>query len=285
LFDDSASGTFASVKRTKNHQMKKILFIAAFMAAITAVAQDRIFTYTYQSNVLNKGQKELEVWTTLGTARQDYYRGLNHSLEFEIGLGKKLQTAFYLNYGYSSGISENNGNDVLLSENSYSFANEWKLKFSDPVANKLGSAFYFEYALAPAETELEGKLILDKQTGRLTHAFNLVGELGLEKEFDSEGNKIEAETEKEYKLELNYGLSYKINERWYAGIELMNENVFAENELEKSILTAGPVVSYSGQGFWVNFTLMPQITDFKAGKRNIIDEDGLQARLIFSYEF
>ena len=265
--------------------MKKILLVAAFMVAITAVAQDRIFTYTYQSNVLNKGQKELEVWTTLGTARQDYYRGLNHSLEFEIGLGKKLQTAFYLNYGYSSGISENNGTDVLMNENSYSFANEWKLKFSDPVANKLGSAFYFEYALAPAETELEGKLILDKQTGWLTHAFNLVGELGLEKEFDSEGNKLEAETEKEYKLELNYGLSCKINEQWYAGIELMNENVFAESELEKSILTAGPVVSYSGQGFWVNFTLMPQITDLKAGKRNITDEDGLQARLIFSYEF
>jgi hypothetical protein len=265
--------------------MKKILFIAALMVAITAVAQDRVFTYTYQSNVLNKGQKELEVWTTLGTARQDYYRGLNHSLEFEVGLGKKLQTAFYLNYGYSSGISENNGTDVLVNENSYSFANEWKLKFSDPVANKLGSAFYFEYALAPEETALEGKLILDKQTGRLMQAFNLVGELELGKKFETDGINLKPETEKEYKLELNYGLSCKINQQWYAGIEVMNENVFAEGELEKSLLTAGPGVSYSGQGFWVNFTLMPQITDLKAGKRNITDEDGLQARLIFSYEF
>jgi hypothetical protein len=265
--------------------MKRILFIAAIMGSISAIAQDRVFTYTYQSNVLNKGQKELEVWTTLGTNRQDYYRGLDHSLEFEIGLGKKLQTAFYLNYGYSTGISSSNSNDVLINENSYSFANEWKLKLSDPVANRLGSAVYFEYALAPEETALEGKLILDKQTGRIIHALNLVGELELGKMFETDENHINPETEKEYKMELNYGLSCKINERWFAGIELMNENVFAESQLEKSILTAGPVVSYSGQGFWINFTVMPQLTDLKAGERDISDEDGLQARLIFSYEF
>lgn len=265
--------------------MKKILFVAAFLVAIGAVAQDRVFTYTYQSNVLNKGQKELEVWSTFGSGRQDYYRGLNHSLEFEVGLGGKLQTAFYLNYGYSKGITTSNGIDVLTSDNSYSFANEWKLKLSDPVANKLGSAVYFEYALSPEGTDLEGKLILDKQTGRFIHAFNLVGELEMDKNFVADRNKIKAENEQEFKFEWNYGFSYKINERWFAGVEVMNENVFAEGKLEKSILTAGPGVSYSGQGFWMNFTLMPQLTDLKSGGRNITDEDGLQARLIFSYEF
>ena len=235
--------------------------------------------------MLNKGQKELEVWSTLGTGRQDYYRGLNHSLEFELGLGGKLQTAFYLNYGYSQGITQTNGIDVLNTNNSYSFANEWKLKLSDPVANKLGSAFYFEYAIAPAATDLEGKLILDKQTGRFIHAFNLVGELGLEKEFETLGNKLEAQTKKEFKLELNYGLSYKISNRWFAGAEVMDQNVFVEGKFEKSILTAGPGVAYVGDGFWMNFTLMPQLANLKGGGRSIIDDDGLQARLIFSYEF
>lgn len=265
--------------------MKKILFVAAVLFATASIAQDRVFTYTYQSNVLNKGQKELEVWSTLGTNRQDYYRGLNHSLEFEIGLGGKLQTAFYLNYGYNQGINQSNGIDILSSNNSFSFANEWKLKLSDPVANKLGSALYFEYVLAPGETELEGKLILDKQTGKYTHAFNLVGELEFEKEFEAEGTELEAETEKEFNLEWNYGLSRRLNNRWYAGIEVMNKNVFEESELEKSLLYAGPGVSYSGDGFWINFTLMPQLTDFKGGGRNITENDGLQARLIFSYVF
>lgn len=265
--------------------MKKILFMAAFLVAIGAVAQDRVFTYTYQSNVLNKGQKELEVWSTFGSGRQDYYRGLNHSLEFEVGLGGKLQTAFYLNYGYSKGITTSNGIDVLTSDNSYSFANEWKLKLSDPVANKLGSAVYFEYALSPEGTDLEGKLILDKQIGRFINAFNLVGELEMDKDFVTDESKIRAENVNEFKLEWNYGFSYKINERWFAGVEVMNENVFAEGKLEKSILTAGPGIAYVGNGFWMNFTTMPQLTDLKAGGRNITDEDGLQARLIFSYEF
>jgi hypothetical protein len=265
--------------------MKRILFIAAFLISTSVIAQDRVFTYTYQSNVLNKGQKEIEVWTTFGADRRDFYRGLDHSLEFEIGLGGKLQTAFYLNYGYSKGISKENGLDVLNSDQSFGFANEWKLKLSDPVANKLGSAVYFEYAIAPGETELEGKLILDKQTGRFIQAINLVGELEFEREFQADGDALEAELEKEYKFELNYGLSYKLNEHWFAGIELMNENVFKEGELEKSLLLAGPGFSYSTNGFWLNFSVMPQLTDMKGSGRNIIEDDGLQARLIFSYEF
>ena len=261
--------------------MKKLLFLAALLAVISVQAQDRVFTYTYQSNVLNKGQKELEVWTTLGTGRQDYYRGLNHRLEFEIGLGSKLQTAFYLNYGYSA--SQNSNGTSLDYNNSYSFANEWKLKLSDPVANKLGSALYFEYVLAPAETELEGKLILDKQMGKFIHAFNLVGELEFEKEFEAEENKFENEAE--VKLEWNYGLSYRLQDKWFAGLEVMNSNVLEEGELEKSILSAGPGVAYVGQGFWINFTLMPQLTNLKGGGRSLSENDGLQARLLFSYEF
>lgn len=265
--------------------MKKLFALIAVLATFVAQAQDRVFTYTYQSNVLNQGQKELEVWTTLGTDRQDYYRGFDHRLEFEIGLGSKLQTAFYLNYGYSTGISQANGIDVLNSSSSYSFSNEWKLKLSDPVANAIGSAVYFEYGLAPKETELETKLILDKQSGRFIQAFNLSGELETEKDFDHSVTKIEAENDYEFKLEWNYGLSYRINERWFAGLEFRNENVFEDGTFEKSILSAGPGFSYLGKGYWINFTLMPQITDLKSGRRNIVGSDGFQARLIFSYEF
>ena len=75
--------------------MKKLLILVAILAIAKAEAQDRVFTYTYQSNVLNYGQKELEVWTTFGTARKDYYRGLDHSLEFEMGLGGNLQQERY----------------------------------------------------------------------------------------------------------------------------------------------------------------------------------------------
>lgn len=265
--------------------MKKFLFLGAFMAIISAQAQDRVFTYTYQSNVLGSGQKELEVWTTLGTARKDYFLGVDHRLEFEVGLGGNLQTSFYLNYGYSKGITSVNGSDVLNIENSYSFSNEWKLKLTDPVADKMGSALYVEYLIAPDATELEGKLILDKQSGRFLNALNVVGEMVFGKAFVAQGSRIKAETEKEYKVELNYGLSCKLKDNWYGGLEVMNENVFKAGTLEYSILTAGPGVSYSTPNYWVNFTLMPQIANLKDGGRELIEHDGLQVRLLFSYVF
>src|SRR5665647_2523432 len=100
--------------------MKKILLFSVLLISLSTQAQDRLFTYTYQSNVLNKGQKELEVWSTLRSGRDNYYRAFDHSMEFEVGLGGKLQTSFYLNYGYSKGIVTSNNIQSLETNNSYS---------------------------------------------------------------------------------------------------------------------------------------------------------------------
>jgi len=43
--------------------MKKLYVILLFLLMVLGTqAQDRIFNYVYQSTVLNKGQKEIEVW-------------------------------------------------------------------------------------------------------------------------------------------------------------------------------------------------------------------------------
>ena len=79
--------------------MKKSSLIVSFLliSTINLMAQDRIFNYTYQSAVLNKGQKELEVWTTVFSGKEDYYREIQNRVEYEVGLGSNLQVAFYLN--------------------------------------------------------------------------------------------------------------------------------------------------------------------------------------------
>jgi hypothetical protein len=265
--------------------MKKILVVLAVAFSLHAVAQDRLFTYTYQSSVLNKGQKELEIWTTLAGGREDYYRGIDHRMEFEIGLGSRLQTAFYLNYGYSKGITGPEGAQFAESETEYSFSNEWKLKLTDPVANRLGSAVYFEYTLSPAETELEAKLILDKQTGKFLHAFNLVGEYEIEKEFVANAYRLKPENETGFALELNYGLSYPLKKNLNIGVEAMNQNTFAESRWKNSVLLAGPVVSWTTDQFWVNLSFMPQITNLKGGGLELRDHERYQTRLVFSYVF
>ncbi len=266
--------------------MNKILLSLALICIATgAMAQDRVFTYTYQSGVLNKGQKEIEVWSTLSGGRNNFYRGLDHKLEFEVGLGRKLQTSFYLNYGSSSAVVEDNGIQVLANSTDYSFSNEWKLKLSDPVANRIGSALYFEYSLAPTETAFEGKLILEKQLGKFTNAFNLVGEYEIGHTFSPEGNKLRSENEGEFTLELNYGLSYKVKDHFSFGLEAMNQNQLSDSKWENSVLLIGPALSYSTSGFWINLTCLPQLANFKGGGLELNDHERLQTRLIFSYEF
>src|SRR5665647_1980133 len=108
--------------------MRTILLLIAIVGFVKVNAQDRVFNYTYQSGVLNKGQKEIEIWSTLASGRADFYRSINHRMEYEVGLGGKLQTSFYLNYGYGKSVIEENGIQRLKNDTKYSFSNEWKLK-------------------------------------------------------------------------------------------------------------------------------------------------------------
>lgn len=266
--------------------MKKLLFALAIFRVCTLHAQDRLFTYTHQSSVLNKSQKELEIWTTISNGREHYFRGLKHRIEFEMGLGGNLQTAFYLNYGYSKAIVENAGVESVSEKKDYSFSNEFKYKLSDPVANVIGSALYFEYTLGTSETELEGKLIFDKQIGKTLHAFNVVGEYEIENEFEPKGVEIEVETETEKVLELYYAMAYKIKEGLSLGFEVKNKNQFdSKSKWEASVLSAGPCFAYSNNGFWINLTMMPQITNLKGSGLELKSHEKFQTRLIFSYVF
>jgi hypothetical protein len=265
--------------------MKKYLLLGIMTSALAMNAQDRLFTYTYQSGVLNKGQKEMEVWTTIANGREHFYRGIEHRLEFEVGLGSNLQTSVYLNYGYNTAIEEENGIQNLVNETEYSVSNEWKLKLSDPVANKIGSALYLEGELSPIESALEGKILLDKQFGNLTSALNLVGEFVNEKAFVSNGTSIKTNNLGELNLEWNYGLSYSVKEHLGVGFEAFNQNQFVASKWSNSVLLLGPCLSYSTDGFWANVSCMPQIADLKGKGLELKDHEHLQTRLIISYAF
>jgi len=264
--------------------MKKTLLIISFFTLLSTVnAQDRLFTFTYQSNVLNKGQKELEVWTTMKNGRQDYFRGFDHTLEFEVGLGSKLQTAFYLNSSYSEGIVTDHGVQSVEDNKNFSFANEWKLKLSDPVSNVIGSSVYVEYTLSPQEVELEGKLIFDKQIGKTVQAFNVTGEYEFVNELVPLNSLIEVQRGHEVKLNLNYGFAYQLSNHFSIGLEAYNDNLFRNNAFEFSVLSAGPCISYYTDGFWVNLSVLPQIKDFKSGNLNYTENEKLRTRLLFSF--
>lgn len=265
--------------------MKKYLLLGIMASVLTMNAQDRLFTYTYQSGVLNSGQKEMEVWTTIANGRDHFYRGIEHRMEFEVGLGSNLQTSVYLNYGYNTAVDEENGTQNLVNETEYSVSNEWKLKMSDPVANRIGSALYLEAELSPIEMALEGKILLDKQFGKVTSALNLVGEVVNEKDFVSDGTSIKTNNLGELNLEWNYGLSYKIKEHLGIGFEAFNQNQIVSSKWSNSVFLLGPCFSYSTNGFWVNISCMPQLADFKGNGLELTDHERLQTRILLSYAF
>lgn len=263
--------------------MKKIItLIILILLMNSAFGQDRSFVRTYQSIVLPKNMKEIEVWTTYRYGRDDYYRRLDNRFEFEIGLTSKLQTAFYINTSQRSAF---NGEEIVTQPTSVSFSNEWKLKLSDPVANAIGSGLYGEYKIGTDEMELEFKLIFDKKIKKSLFAFNAVAEFEFEPEV--EDNEVEQEMESVY--EFDFGYMYQFNSRWGLGAELRNANVMAEGEWETSPLFLGPTIAYSTENFWVILNAQPQLTNLKkeegADDLDLSSYEKMDLRLIFSFTF
>ncbi|HLP04321.1 MAG TPA: hypothetical protein VK152_02725 [Paludibacter sp.] len=260
--------------------------LAACLVAIPLVmnAQDRIFTYTYQSGVLNQGQREIEVWNTLRTGKTEYFSRLDHRTELEVGLGKNLQTAFYLNLTSKTKGVGSNGSYSLANENKISFSNEWKYKLMDPVANPFGLALYGEYGIGTNEYELEGKVIVDKKIGAVTLAANIIYEMELEPGYNGSEFELEAE---EHKADFNFSTAYSLNRRFNLTMESAFRNVFTENGLEHSALYAGLGLSYVQDNFFINFSILPQLKSFRGNDANITlnlnEFEKIQCRLLLSY--
>jgi hypothetical protein len=258
--------------------MKKIIIVLVMLcAALSVYSNERKFSYTYQSGVLGKGNKELEIWTTARIGKDiPYFARTDHRMEFEWGITNKLQTAFYLNF---RNVSMDAGTGMETEFEFQGISSEWKYQLSSPVKNAIGFALYGEIGLNTNEAELEAKLIFDKKVKRNTFALNLV--------FENEWELAAHEPEKEMKLEGDFGWCYDITNGFSAGIEVRNHNVFEEGELEHSALFAGPVVSFSQPSWWLTLTVLPQITSLKektgTGNLDLGEYEKLETRLLFSF--
>ncbi len=249
----------------------------------TANASDRIFSYTYQTAVLNPGDTELEPWTTIRAGRERHYLRFDNRLELEAGVVQNLQTALYLNSRAVNADVVDELGEVQRTE-SYTFrgvSSEWKYKLSDPVANALGSALYLEGGLGPHEAELELKVLLDKHFGDWIVAVNLVGEF--EREWEVRGD-----AENEIELELDLGIGYRVTEGFAAGLELRQVNELeGGSELESATLFAGPSLSYSGGEWWSVLTFMPQLGAFVGQSdghfRDLEHQEQVQVRLLMGF--
>lgn len=267
-----------------NFILKTAMITILLLSILNTQAQDRLFTYSYQSTVLNKGQRELESWHTLRTGRQDYYTRYDHRTEYEIGLGNNLQTAFYMNLTSKTQTTIENSVKSLSTENEIGFSNEWKLKLLDPVANPVGLALYGEIGISSNEYDLEGKIILDKKIGNVTMAANFV----YEQEFAPVYLYDKFLWENEKKLECYLAIAYSLTPKLHFTIENAFKNVLMENELAHSAIYSGLGFSYIQNNFWINFTTLPQLASFKgetSNNLNLNEYEKIQFRMLLSYMF
>jgi len=248
------------------------------LSAAGAAASERHFAYTYESAVLRPGAWEIEPWTTFRLGRSDFYSRLDARLEAELGLTDRLQTALYLNM---KAVNADTSEGRTSSSELQGISSEWKLKLSDPVADRAGVALYGELSAGPSEVELEGKLILDKRVGRFLGALNLVAE--------HEWNFEAPETEREKKFELDAAGCFFLSSRLTVGLELRSHTVVPpEGEPTRSALFLGPTLSYARQGFWVAASVLPQVRALAGasdGHLDLVEHERVEVRVLFGLEF
>ena len=272
-----------SQNHTRTHllaqkEMTLILTALLLLVATSASANGRNFTYAYQTGVLPVNEREIEVWTTARLGRDNYYARFDHKLEFEVGVTENLQTAFYLNFGAITAETEPGVNASVFRYSGV--ANEWKLRLSDPVADAFGFALYGEVGAATDELKFEAKLLFDKRIGNVLLAANLIGEhkMGLGQD-----------GEDELELSVVVGAAYFVSRNFSLGIEARNQSALPEYEdLEYSALWIGPTVAYAAKGWWMAFSVLPQLPALsKEGVGSGTDLDhneAVSARLLFSFE-
>ncbi len=249
--------------------------LLAFLVALTvpsAEANERRFTYTYESLAMPKGVRELEPWTTVIFPRAEG-EGLafRQRMEFEVGLTDHLLTAFYLNWEAGTGGSEFTG-----------VSSEWKLNLTSRSTQAVGVALYGEASVGPKESELEAKVIVDKEVGQFVVAYNLVGEFELEREEEVEADgEIEVEWEKEAVLGHRIGLSYKVG-KVSLGAEILQDTEFKGDETE-ILLGAGPAIGWAGKGVWGALTVPVRFLEVADGETEV--EPAVDARVILGFDF
>jgi hypothetical protein len=239
-------------------------------------ANERHFSYAYESAVLAPGDRELEIWTTYRNGRDTRYTRFDERLEFEIGLVPGLQTSFYLNI---TAIGQEASGQELSKSTEVSVSNEWKWRLLDSSLDPIGLALYFEVTGAVDELELEGKLIVDKRIGNFLIAANFVAE--------HEWEYGIGQTGKDLHLDGYLSAGWFFTPRFMIGVEAWNANIISGGTWEHSAFFLGPVASYTGDGWWVTLTALPQLPAFKSpeggGKYVFTDYERFQARLLFSW--
>ena len=261
----------------------RIAFVIAFLFCVSvAFADEAIFAWTYTTDLLPKGRWEFEQWVTARLEKEHgTYSVFDFREEIEYGVTDNFQISLYLNHhdvnannsipaedsahpgNRLPGAYETGGEDVHADHdpatpfNSYHFESislEAIYRVLSPYKSPIGLALYFEPAVGDEETELEWKILLQKNwlEDRLVWALNINYELEFE--------RAEEGYERDAMFEWFTGVSYRFIPNWSAGLEFWNHHEFADASVhEHSAYFIGPTIHYGGQRWWATLGFLHQL--------------------------
>ena len=244
--------------------MRNIIFLGALIGLGfgSIEAGQRRFVYSYETVTSPKGSREYEQWLTWKAHKandSDYYK-LEFRHELEFGLTDNLQLGLYLaDWEIENGEAEYTKSAVELI-----------YAISDPTADPLGTALYFEAGLGPEVFELEGKLLLQKNFGPVSLLYNFVVEAKWEGDgYDEEVGEIKN----------TFGIGYQINPSFSVGIEGLHEVELEDwSDSGDNVFYLGPNISWRRGGFFATLAPLIQVT-------GVDGEPDFNGRVILGFDF
>src|SRR5579885_2929734 len=257
--------------------------IALLVGSHSTRAGESVFAWTYTTDLQPKGTWEFEQWVTPRFNKEaGSYSVFDFREEVEYGVSDNFQLSLYLNHHYvyankdfpaedpanpghrlpgeyvTGGEDVHAGHNPDTPFNSYHFESvsaEAIYRIWSPYEDPLGLAVYFEPAIGDQETELEAKLLFQKNwlDDRLIWALNLNYELEFEKNdagsFDRDGM-----------AEWFSGLTWRFAANWFAGLEFWNHYEFADaTEPEHAAFFVGPTLHYGAKRWWATVGFLRQL--------------------------
>ena len=251
--------------------LSRFLALAGVLAVLSssASASDRRFSYTYETTTAPKGTVELEnrvTWKHTGVSKGSDEDVFQFRHEVEIGLTDHIQLGLYL-FDWQYNRQDSDGHKARYQHSGAELI--WNL--SNPTTDFLGSAVYGEVLIGEKSVELEGKLLLQKNFGALTVAYNAA----LEAEW--EGEDLHDEINGEFAQSL--GVSYDLNKKFSVGAEVLHEiGIPNWKKAADSVLWVGPNASLRYGRVYLTLTALFQMTDVEG-------EADAQIRLITGFHF
>lgn len=285
--------------------MKRVMMLGfglVGIAATPASADEQYFGYTYSAELLGKGQTEAEFWATDRRGKSNgHFDAQDYRFELEHGVTNRFSVSGYANFAshHIRNGEERVDRDFALR----GLSAEFKYQLLSPYKDGLGLTLYAEPAWSKihgggekgTELELEFKALVQKNflDDRLVWAANLTfePEWEKEKEVDLATGRAESEWAKELKLEISSGVTYRVANGWYAGVEGRYASVYPDwtNGLHRETYAvfAGPVVHYGGKKWWATLSYQPQLFGGPSpgGGRALDEYEKRELRLKVGYNF